>query len=369
MKVTLDLAALRDAVAWTGRAVASRPIAPVLSGMLLEAEGDTLRLSAYDYQVSAQCDVAAQVAEPGRTLLPARLLVEVCKSLPRKPVELSLSGAEMVVRCATAEFGLLTMPVDDYPKLPAPPRPSAVIDGALLQQVSGQVTAAASKDATIPMLCVVRFDIEGENVWAAATDRYRIVGRTFTWSTISPRGKKAPPPAFMMVPAAELESVAKGYGSGQTEIGWDDKLVSISGAGRLTTIRMMGEDYIDYRARLKLDYRTWACVDAASIIAVVKRIGVMAEKNTAVRLTFSEGQVLVEAGGGDLGRGAETMEAEVSGPPVTVAFQSSFLLDGLIGAHTPRIRLGMNKSAQPVLVTEDTDDPVYRYLVMALRLG
>ncbi|MFI6317355.1 DNA polymerase III subunit beta [Nonomuraea sp. NPDC050556] len=369
MKVTLDLALLRDAVAWTGRAVASRPVSPVLSGMLLEAEGDKLRLSAYDYQISAQCDITAQVAEPGRALLPARLLVEVCKSLPRKAVELSLSEAEMIVRCGTAEFGLLTMPVDDYPKLPAPPNPSAVVSGALLQQVAGQVTAAASKDTTLPMLCVVRFDIEGENVWAAATDRYRIAGRTFAWSTIPPQGKKAAPPAFMMVPAAELESTVKGYGSGQAEIGWNDKLVSISGAGRLTTIRMLGEDYIDYRARLKLDYQTWAQVDGASLIAAVKRIGLVAEKSTAVRLSFSDGQVLVEAGGGGLGRATESVEADVSGPPVTVGFQPSFLLDGLVGVDTPRVRLGMNQPAKPVMVTEDADHPEYRYLVMALRLG
>ncbi|GAA0918853.1 DNA polymerase III subunit beta [Nonomuraea longicatena] len=369
MKVTLDLALLRDAVAWTGRAVASRPASPVLSGMLLEAEGDKLRLSAYDYDVSAQCDIGAQVEEPGRALLPARLLVEVCKSLPRKPVELSLSQTEMVVRCGTAEFGLLTMPVEDYPKLPAPPHPSAAIDGALLQQVSGQVTSAASKDTTLPMLCVVRFDIEGENVWVAATDRYRIAGRTFAWSTIPPQGKKEAPPAFMMVPAAELESTVKGYGSGQVEIGWDDKLVSIAGGARLTTIRLIGEKYIDYRARLKLDYQSWAQVDGASLIAAVKRIGLVAEKSTAVRLTFRDGQVLVEAGGGGLGRAAETVEAEVSGPPVTVGFQPSFLLDGLTGVDTPRVRLGMNGSARPVMVTEDSERPVYRYLVMALRLG
>ncbi|MBB5081303.1 DNA polymerase III subunit beta [Nonomuraea endophytica] len=369
MKVTLDLVLLRDAVAWTGRAVSSRPVSPVLSGMLLEAEGDKLRLSAYDYDVSAQCDIGAQVAEPGRALLPARLLVEVCKSLPSKPVELSLSGAELVVRCGTAEFGLLTMPVEDYPKLPAPPRPSAVIDGALLQQVSGQVTSAASRDTTIPMLCVVRFDIEGENAWAAATDRYRIASRTFAWTAIPPQAKKAIRPAFMMVPAAELEGTVKGYGAGQVEIGWNDKLVSIAGGGRLTTIRLMGEDYIDYRARLNLDYSTWVQVDVAPLIAAVKRIGLVAEKSTAVRLSFSDGQVLVEAGGGGLGRAAETVEAEVSGPPVTVGFLPTFLLDGLTGVDTPRARLGMNGSAKPVMVTEDSEQPVYRYLVMALRLG
>ncbi|MFI6813203.1 DNA polymerase III subunit beta [Nonomuraea sp. NPDC050328] len=369
MKVTIDLALLRDAVAWTGRAVASRPAVPVLSGMLLEAEGDKLRLSAYDYDVSAQCDVSAQVAEPGRALLPARLLVEVCKSLPRKSVELSLSEAELVVRCGTAEFGLLTLPVDDYPKLPAPPHPSAVIDGALLQQVSGQITPAATRDTTIPMLCVVRFDIEGENVSAAATDRYRIAGRSFAWTAVPAQGKRKAPPASMMVPAAQLESTVKGYGPGQVEIGWDNKLVSIAGGGRLTTIRLMGEDYIDYRARLSLDYSTWATVDVATLVAAVKRIGLVAEKSTAVRLTFRDGEVLVEAGGGGLGRAAEIVEADVTGPPVTVGFQPSFLLDGLTGVDTPRVRLGMNGPAKPVMVTEDAEQPVYRYLVMALRLG
>src|SRR2546422_7014674 len=116
MKFTAERDAFADAVAWAARSLPSRPVIPVLAGMLVEAQSSgEVRLSGFDYEVSAEAAADAVVAEPGKVLVPGRLLADIVRALPAGPVEIATSGAETVVTCGSVEFGLLTMPVEDYP--------------------------------------------------------------------------------------------------------------------------------------------------------------------------------------------------------------------------------------------------------------
>lgn len=124
MKFQVNRDVLADAVAWVARVLPNRPAVPVLSGLLLEADDD-LVLSAFDYDVSARVSVEAVVAEPGRVLIPGRILAEITRSLPGDVVEVLTSGSEAVLTCGSAEFGLLTMPVEDFPRFPRCRRRSA----------------------------------------------------------------------------------------------------------------------------------------------------------------------------------------------------------------------------------------------------
>ncbi|WP_436759388.1 DNA polymerase III subunit beta [Streptosporangium sp. V21-05] len=366
MKLVIDHATLADAVAWAAHALTTRPAVPVLTGLLLDADTDGLVVSAFDYDTSRRVTVAADVAEPGRGLLPGRVLVEIVRPLPKKPVELTLSGNEVTITCGSAEFGLLTLPIDDYPKLPEPPESVGDVDAHTLAAAVAQVVPAAGKDDTLPMLTGVRLDINDSDLTLAATDRYRIAARTFGWR---PSGLDAA--AGAMIPGRVLADIAKSLPAGTVTLGLTDGLASFTGGGRCTTARLLDPQFIDYNARLKLsDFNVWAEVDAASLISAVKRVSLVAERNTAVRLNWTDGEVLVQAGGGDNGRGAETVAAELDGAPLEIAFQSQFLLDGLNGVDG-RARIGMTTGARPALITaaDDSDTPAYRYLVMALRLS
>src|ERR1700754_616171 len=181
----------------------ARPALPVLAGMLIEA-GDGLTLSSFDYEVSGRVTVDADVSEPGRVLVPGRLLAEIVRSLPPHPVQISTDGAEAVVTCGSAEFGLLTMPVEDYPTLPGRPALAGTVDGGLLATAVAPVAAAASRDDTLPMLTGVRVDIDDDTVRLACTDRYRIAASDLTWTPARPGLT-----ATAVVPARALADAAK----------------------------------------------------------------------------------------------------------------------------------------------------------------
>ena len=175
MKFSVDRDVLADAVAWTARAVPTRPPTPVLAGVRIEAErGGMVRLASFDYEVSAKAEFAAQVENEGVALVSGRLLREIANALPHKPVVFSLDGTKVSVTCGASRFTLATMPVDQYPNLPELPEQSGTVDGKEFETAVVQVASAASRDETLPILTGVRVEIEGSNISLLATDRYRL---------------------------------------------------------------------------------------------------------------------------------------------------------------------------------------------------
>ena len=113
MKLRVDRDILAEAVTWTARSVPARPPVPVLAGVRLEAKGSSLVLASFDYEVSAHCEVAADVEEDGVVLVSGRLLADIAKALPNKPVDLEVEGNKVAVPCGSARFSLAAMDADD----------------------------------------------------------------------------------------------------------------------------------------------------------------------------------------------------------------------------------------------------------------
>ncbi|TMR18619.1 DNA polymerase III subunit beta [Nonomuraea turkmeniaca] len=363
MKIRVNRDVLADAVAWAARVLPSRPVVPVLSGLLLEA-GESLSLSAFDYDVSARAVIDADVAEEGSVLIPGRLLAEISRSLPAEDVEIVTEGPEAVLTCGSAEFGLVTMPVEDFPTLPTMPPAIGAVGGGVFASAVGQVAPAASRDDTLPMLTGIRVDIEGESLAMAATDRYRIAARDFTWRPAGPDVAVS-----AMVPARVLVEVAKSLRGGEVSIAMGDGVAGFESVGRSTTVRLLDEQFIDYRARLTSDWSIRADVPVTPFVNAIKRVALVAERNTAIRLSFTQGQVLIQAGGGDIGRGTEVVECELRGEDIQIAFQSQFLLDGLVGLESDLARINMESPTRPALIQDVPGDAAssFRYLVMSLR--
>src|SRR3954464_9697013 len=228
VKFRVERDVLAEAVTWVARALPARPPVPVLAGLLLEADQDgVLRLSSFDYEVSARVEVPSEVADPGTALVSGRLLADISRSLPGKPVDVSTDGSRVSLTCGSSRFTLLTMPVDEYPTLPAMPEGSGVLAADVFSQAVSQVTIAASRDETLPILTGVRMEIEGETLTLLATDRYRLALRTL------PRRRPRPwrPPApgastVALVRGRTLSEVSKALGAGS-----DVTLALASGSG------------------------------------------------------------------------------------------------------------------------------------------
>ncbi|MEU5880925.1 DNA polymerase III subunit beta [Spirillospora sp. NPDC047279] len=376
---------LAEAVGWAARTLPSRPALPVLAGMLIEATEDGgLVLAGFDYEVSAKARIDADVAEPGRVLVPGRLLSDIVRNLPPQPVDFATKGSEVVVRCGSAEFGLQIMPVEDYPTLPSPPARAGTVPGDVFAEAVAQVTPAAGRDDTLPMLTGVRLDLEDDTMWLACTDRYRIAARELTWSP-SESGFEA----GIVVPAKTLADTAKAIRQGDEVVvdlaGAADTLVGVESGGRSMTTRLLDDQYINYRSRLRGDWTTEARVRTAPFVEALKRVALVTERNTPVRLAFSAEEVQIRAASGDSARANESQSVRMTGNEIDIAFSPQYLLDGLAGIRTEWARLQCTGPTKPALLTgipdrdaddenagdpqDTTEDTGFRYLLMPIRLN
>jgi DNA polymerase-3 subunit beta len=422
MKFRVEHDALAEAVGWIARALPSRPVVPVLSGLRLTAGDDGLTLSCFDYEVSATARTEAEVAEPGTALVPGRLLAEITRSLPGQPAEFAADGGMVSLSCGSAEFELVALPLDEYPALPDPPPLAGTIDGGDLAAAIGQVLPAASRDDTLPMLTGICLDIDGERMALAATDRYRLAVREVGWSPAS-RGLRA----AALVPARTLADMARSLlpgvpvtiafepadkpGSGQAKGRGNrdvprpaEGMISFESGQRRLATRLIGGEFVRYQSRFPDSFGCRAELPAASFTEAVRRVSLVADRASPVRLAFGPGKVTIEARTEGRARAVETVTASFHGDQPEISFNPHYLLDGLAAAaagdparHQPgreeaggaapvpgpvpgMIRLDFTSPAKPALVTWAGGDPAegepgsrgqpvpaFRYLVVPLR--
>lgn len=374
MKFSVERDVLNDAVAWTARAVPHRPPVPVLAGVLIEADGaGTVKLSSFDYEVSARGEFPADVEDAGSVLVSGRLLREISNALPHKLVTCELEGSKVSVTCGASRFSLATMPVDQYPALPTMPDTSGIVDGGELLSAAQQVQSAASRDETLPILTGVRMEIEGERISLLATDRYRLALRELTWKPGVPDIS-----AIALVRAKTLTDTAKALGSGEVHLalssGQGVDLIGFSAGGLVTTSLLMDGEYPQVRRLFPESSAITAVVSTTELIEATRRVALVAERNAAVRLAFSEGEVVLDAGHSDDAQASEAIEAIVEGGDITVAFNPNFLLDGLSALGAPYVRLGFTQDTKPVdFVGLDkpggTIASEFRYLLVPIRIA
>ena len=412
MKFLVEHDVLADAVAWVARALPSRPVVPVLAGLRLEA-GDGLTLSCFDYELAATAQVAADVAEPGTALVPGRLLAEITRSLPGQPAEFTADGDVVSLTCGSAEFALVSLPLADYPELPPTPPVAGTIDGGELAAAVAQVLPAASRDDTLPMLTAICLDIDGESITLAATDRYRLAVRELRWEPARPGLR-----AIALVPARTLADAARTMvpgepvpvaftPPGEPASGRDphpvEGMISFECRGRRLTGRLIGGEFIRYRSRFPDGYGCRAEMPSGPFIEAVRRVSLVADRASPVRLTFEPGTVALEAQTEGRARAAEKVTASFHGDEPVIAFNPQYLLDGLTAAaagaaparspagtagdgaadgtaapaEAVTVRLEFTSPAKPALITlasapgspgdEAPARPAFRYLVVPLR--
>ena len=385
MKFRVERDVLADAVAWTARALPLRPSAPVLAGLLIEAgsiEGtDGLQLSTFDYETSARATLNADVSAEGRALVSGRLLADICRSLPNKPVEMTIEGAKVTLTCGAARFSLQTMPVEDYPTLPAMPEARGRVKSEAFAHAVGQAVTAAGRDDMLPVLTGVRLEMDGTAISMLATDRFRLSQRELEWDPGTPDLSAA-----ALVPAKVLADTAKSLtggseiaialsasGAGEGIIGFEG---SAGGGVRRTTTRLLDGEFPKVRSLFPSEHLTLARVERSVLIDAVKRVALVAERNTAVQLAFGDGVLTLDAGSGEEAMASESIEASITGDDLTTGFNPQFLLDGLGAIETQYVELAFTTSAKPVVISGvdalDSDasdvDASFKYLLMPRRL-
>jgi DNA polymerase III subunit beta len=376
VKIVLERDVLAEAVAWTARALPARPTVPVLAGIRMQA-GEELLLASFDYDTSAQVTVPVSMEEAGSALVSGRLLAEISRSLPAEPVQINTEDGRVVLTCGGATFTLLTMAEEEYPALPEMPPAAGTIGSDVFATAVSQSATAAGRDDTLPVLTGIRIEIEGDTLTLVSMDRYRLAIRELRWTPA-----RSDMTAAMLVPAKALAGTARSLTNSAevsialalpgSEGGSGDGIIGFEGAGRQTTTRLLGGEFPRYQSLLPKTISAAAELPVGLLSESVKRVALVAERNTPVRLSFSSGQLMLEAGTGDEAQAEQVMAAGFSGDDLSIAFNPHYLLDGLAAIDSDTVRISFTEPGKPAMLTGKPGpdgNPEFRYLLAAHRGG
>ena len=379
MKFRVDRDVLADAVAWTARSIPTRPgTLPQLSGMKVTTGPDGLTLSGFDYETSAEVTIPADVADDGQVLVSGRLLADIARALPHQPVDVALDGAKLSLTCASSRFSLQTMPVEDYPALPDMPAVAGTVDGDAFAAAVAQAVTAAGRDDMLPVLTGVKLEIDGPTLSLLATDRFRLSLRELDWRPVQPDiavsalvpARVLSETARSLASGAVLSIALAGSGAGEGLIGFES---SGAGSRRRTTTRLIEGAFPNVRQLFPGTSPISAQIETAALIDSVKRVSLVAGRNTPVRIGFTEGTVTLEAGNGEEAQASESLESTLVGEDISIGFNPSYLLDGLQVIAGSHVHISMTQPARPAAFTsldgpDGEPDSNFRYLLMPLRM-
>ena len=384
MKIRLERDVLAEAVQWAARSLPLRPSVPILAGLLVRADADGVTFSSFDYETSAQIHVTAAVADEGQALVSGRLLADISRSLPPKPVDITSDDTKMELICGSARFTLQTLPVADYPSLPAMPEATGTVPSAAFAQAVAQVVVAAGRDELLPVFTGVRVEIDDDTISLLATDRYRMALKELTWNPSRPQSS-----ATALVPARVLSETSRSMTAGEeimlslADGGAGDGIIGFEGRGpagqRQTTTRRLDGEFPKVRHIMETAALMNVRVSTTEAISAAKRVALVAERNTSLRMLMGDGFVTLEAATGDQAQASESIEAIIDqpgggDPAVTAAgFNPSYLLDGLGAFDTPYVNVAFTAPSKPCqltgLATLDGNPLTdYRHVIMLMRL-
>lgn len=373
MRFTVNRDVFSEAVSFAAKLLPQRPTQPLLSGALIEANDGELTISSFDYETSARTSVTADIAEAGRALVSGRLLGDIAQRLPHSDVEISLTDTRVQIRCGSASFSLPAMPVEEYPQVPRIDTVTGAVPAEAFAEAVAQVSLAASKDDVTPVITGVQFEVNESALTLTATDRYRVATRRIDWEQLD-GGQQL----TALVPVKIVVEVGKTFsGSGTVQVAivrdGERELIAFTGGNKTVTSLLIKGNYPPVGRLFPESIDNYAVMNTADLVEAVGRVGLVLEREAALRFSFTEGQVTLEAAGSETAQAVETVDAHLVGAEMVVSLKPQFLLDGLRSTHSEFTRIGFTRTENaskpgPVLITsqrskEDADQQSFRYLL------
>jgi DNA polymerase III subunit beta len=375
MKFQVNRDVFSEAVSFAVKLLPQRTTLPILSGVLIETTDNGLTLSSFDYEVSAQTEIAAEIEEPGRILVSGRLLADIASRLPNAPVQFSSEDARINVVCGPAKFTLLSMPVEEYPTLPQVTEQSGLLPAEAFSTAIAQVAVAASRDDVTPVITGVQLEVTENSLSLVATDRYRVAVREIEWDS---GDKPLTETLTALVPARTLQEIGKTFGhSGTISVAItnsdDRELIAFRADKKTVTSLLIKGNFPPVKRLFPETVDNYAVINTAELIEAVRRVSLVLEREAALRFTFTIDGVTLEAIGSEQAQASETIDAHLSGGDTVVSLKPQFLLDGLSAVHSEFVRISFTKTENPnkpgpVLITSQSskDQPGadnYKYLL------
>jgi DNA polymerase III subunit beta len=351
------------------RGASTRSPIQTLAGVLLRVGEDGAELEATDMELGVRVALETTEASPGHAVIPGRLLLDVVRSLPTDQVSLEYRGAQQDVEVVAgpSKFHLRTLPPEDFPKLPEAPAEGAMtVPAAAFVDTIARVARAASRDETRPHLTGVLVTASGQELRMVATDSYRLSVKETNLEEPLAGSLEANVPARTL---QELSRIASGTTSETIGVAALENQVVFTVDDVVLSSRLVEGRFPNYQQLLPESYEHELRVSRDELLEVVRRVGLLAQKNAPLRLRFTEGTLDVSAQTPDVGEASESLPVPFAGEPLEIGFNPDFFREGLESAESNELILKLISPLRPGLLQSGDEGAGFIYLVMPIRLN
>jgi DNA polymerase-3 subunit beta len=351
------------------RVASGRLANPTLSGVQIAADADGIELRATDLQVGLRIRLEGEVERPGTIVLPARLLLDITRQAPgpRLTLELRTEEQDVEVTAGSAVFHLRTLRGEDFPPLPEPAGADAVhVPADAFIATTAKVVRSAAKDDTRPLLACVLVRAEGDTLTMVATDSYRLSEKRTALETPLEGGFEANVPARVM---QELERLVPASGAEHLVVSRGENQVLFTIGEHVLSSRLVDGTFPQYRSLIPETFEHELRVSTAELREVVSRVSLLAQKAAALRLAFSDGELVVSAQTQDVGEAREPLPVPFQGEPFEIGFNPEYLRDGLDAIDEDEVLLRLTSPIRPGLLQTTDEQQGFLYLIMPIRLN
>jgi DNA polymerase III subunit beta len=354
---------LVDALGTAGRAATNRAALPVLSGLRISLEGDRLKVTGSDLDLTITTELQVAGAEDGVAVLPAKLAVDIVRNLEPGGVEVDTTGDRPSIRGGRSEFFLNAIPADEYPNPHEPDGESVTLQSGHLAEGLRQVVGAASNDESRPILTGVLLAAEDQGLRLVSTDSYRLAFRDLPGTTVLEQGQQ------VLVPSRSLQELTRALADdAEVTLVLAEQMVSFSVGDFHLSTRLIKGEFPDYQKLIPTDMPNVLTVDRQALQDAIRRVRLMARENSPIRLTMRNDGLELRAITQEIGEAVEELDAKYEGAELTVAFNPEYLMDGLEVTPGEEISLQTRDAQRPAVLrsTESTD---FLYLLMPVRVS
>ena len=369
MKFQADREVLSDAVSFLVRLLSPRPQLPQLSGVMIEADGNEVQLSIFDYEVAARVKIAAAIDTPGRVLVQARLLSEILSKLPAASVSMALDETRFHVNSGTSKFSLSSMSTTDYPDTPDFPVATGKVSAIEFTNGVAKVAVAASREEVTPVLTAVMITASSKELTMVSTDRFRVAVKAIPWA-----GK--PVEREVLIPARVLSEISKTFShDSELELGFGEgekDMIGFSSANKsVSTATIKGK----YPAVLQLfpeETASFAILSKQELLDATRRVALVVDREKPLRYKFTESELSLESIGSDVADASEQVSCSMKGEETVVSLRPQFLTDALAGLDVENVKIGFTVNPNnpnkpgPVLISPvdpKDNDKDFKYLL------
>ncbi len=363
MKFRCERDVLLEALSTTGRAVGGRAGNVALSGLHLELAGDSLRVTGSDLDLTISQTLTVAGDTDGVVLIPSKLIADIVRALGPGAVDVVVEGDEVQITAGRSEFSMRTIPADDFPRLGQPEGDEVTLNAADLSAALKQVVKAASGDDSRPILTGVLLAAEGEGLRLVSTDSYRLAVRDLPGTSVLSGDQS------VLVPSRALAELNRVFGDNESvalRLGERDASFEVGGTQVVT--RLIEGEFPNYRGLIPDTYPNELTVNRGELMDAVRRVRLMAQEATPIRLNMKSDSLELVAVTQDVGQAQEVIDASYNGEELTVAFNPDYLIDGIEVTPGEEITLQTVDPLKPA-VMRGADSADFLYLLMPVRVS